>query len=94
MSINIFEGNDPTSLITGKTSWSALMGIVLKFPVSSCVHSESCAEQTSEVLATNATFFSIQMIAPQKPSSALIILTCAFEMDKKGTKLVISALAT
>lgn len=84
-SINIYEGNDPTCLSTGTTLCSALTRIVLKFPVSSCFHSESLIEQTIEVLATNATFFSIQMIEPQK-SSALIILTCAFEMDKKGNK--------
>lgn len=63
---------------------SALTGIVLKFPVSSCVHSESDAEQPSKVLTANATSFSIQMVASQKPSSALIILTCVFEKDKKG----------
>lgn len=84
-SVNIYEANDPTCLSTGTTLWSPLTRIVLKFPVSSCFHSESFTEQTIKVLATNATFFSIQMISPQK-SSALIILTCAFEMDKKGNK--------
>lgn len=85
-SIKIYEGNDPTSLSAGKTLYSALTGIMVKYPVSSCVHSESYTEETSEVLVVNATFFSIQMIAPQKPSLALIILTCAFATDKKGNK--------